>query len=907
MSYATPAEIAVRAYTELPGKKPVTGKGAALDTPSDWVLVFDTETTIDPSQALRIGSFQVRKGGVLQREGLFCEQEHLTPYEAETVQIYAEERGLDLLTLWEFRRLFLKVGAKLNGTIVGFNLPFDISRIAVSHGPARGSMRGGFSFKLSWDWKDPDVRVKHLSAKAALIDFAAPYQQRTARSGRKRGDFTPVHRGFFVDVKTLAAALTSRSFSLESLCAFLETPTRKAATEKHGETIKEDYLDYARSDVQATWECYAELMRRFGQHGLSKPAHRILSEASIGKAYLEDMGVQPLLACQPEFPRECFGQIMCSYYGGRAEVNLRRVISRVLYCDFKSMYPTVNALMGLWSFVIGVGVTWKDTTEDTRVFLARVTLEDLQNSQTWHRLRRLVKLKPDGDILPIRAKYDGKSYTIGQNELSLDQPLWFTLADVIASKLRSGKTLDILEAISFEPGPAQYGLKPIDLFGNPAYRVDPLTEDVFSRLVDLRDEAKAAGDPIQKAIKIVANATSYGIFIEIIRNNAPKPEVIHIHGFGEAHIEIQSTALEEPGRYFHPLLGTLITGAARLMLALAEQRTLEEGLDWVFCDTDSLAIAKPEDMPEAEFLARAHRVIDWFTPLNPYRKQGSILQVEDVNFKPETRELEPLFAWAISAKRYALFTLSADGHPVLRKASQHGLGHLLAPYDADEPAPGIPDPRVELSEIGVHRWQYDLWFQIVKSALEGHPDQVPLDYHPKLQEKALSRYGATSPALLSWMKYWNADKPYRDQVKPFGFLSAFTAVAPEFLQDCTVHLAEPGQRGRPSKPKRVKPIAPYERDPKKAVRSAFDRETGEPVLPAQLQSYGDMLARYHLSSETKFENGLFLNQGRTRRRHVMAHCVRLIGKEANSIGEGGDMGPIPERLIDLDCAELSDT
>lgn len=650
MSYETPTEIAVRAYTELPGKKPVTGKGAALDTPSDWVLVFDTETTIDPSQALRIGSFQVREGGVLQRKGLFCEQEYLTPHETETVQTYAEERGLGLLTLWEFRRLFLKVGAKLNGTIVGFNLPFDVSRIAVSHGPARGSMRGGFSFKLSWDWKDPDVRVKHLSAKSALIDLAAPYRQRTARSGRKRGDFTPVHRGFFVDVKTLAAALTSRSFSLESLCTFLETRTRKIAADAHGETITEDYLDYALSDVQATWECYAELIQRFGQHGLSKPAHRILSEASIGKAYLEDMG-----------------------------------------------------------------------------------------------------------------------------------------------------------------------------------------------------------------------------------------------------------------RYFHPLLGTLITGAARLMLALAEQRTLGEGLDWVFCDTDSLAIAKPEDMPDAEFLARAHRVIDWFTPLNPYRKQGSILQIEDVNFHPETRELEPLFAWAISAKRYVLFNLSADGHPVLRKASQHGLGHLLAPYDVDEPAHGIPDPSAELSEIGLHRWQYDLWFQIVKSALASHPDQVPLDDHPKLQVKALSRYGATSPALLSWMKVWNADKPYRDQVKPFGFLSAFTAIAPEFLQACTVHLAEPGQRGRPSKPKRVKPIAPYERDPKKAVRNAIDRETGEPVLPAHLQSYGNMLAGYHLSCETKFENGIFLDQGRTRRRHVMAHCVRLIGKEANSIGEGGDMGPIPERLIDLDCAELSDT
>jgi hypothetical protein len=52
----------------------------------------------------------------------------------------------------------------------------------------------------------------------------------------------------------------------------------------------------------------------------------------------------------------------------------------------------------------------------------------------------------------------------------------------------------------------------------------------------------------------------------------------------------------------------------------------------------------------------------------------------------------PLYVWAISAKRYALFNLDADGGPILRKASVHGLGHLLPPYIAADPAPGIPAP-----------------------------------------------------------------------------------------------------------------------------------------------------------------------------------------------------------------------
>ena len=80
----------------------------------------------------------------------------------------------------------------------------------------------------------------------------------------------------------------------------------------------------------------------------------------------------------------------------------------------------------------------------------------------------------------------------------------------------------------------------------------------------------------------------------------------------------KSKKFEKPGRYFHPLLGTLITGAARLMLALAERQVIEQGLDWAFCDTDSIAIANMANLPFEEFKARALRVREWFKDLNPY-------------------------------------------------------------------------------------------------------------------------------------------------------------------------------------------------------------------------------------------------------------------------------------------------
>ena len=69
------------------------------------------------------------------------------------------------------------------------------------------------------------------------------------------------------------------------------------------------------------------------------------------------------------------------------------------------------------------------------------------------------------------------------------------------------------------------------------------------------------------------------------------------------------------------------------MLGIAGRLCVEKGLDWTFCDTDSMAIAKPDGMGQAEFLERAQSVCAWFAPLNPYEKKGSIFKIEDANYQ----------------------------------------------------------------------------------------------------------------------------------------------------------------------------------------------------------------------------------------------------------------------------------
>jgi hypothetical protein len=911
--------IALRAYVPPPPAKssaqPRETRSHKPTQPSEWTLVFDTETTMDAAQRLRVGAYQFRKADELDESGFFYDPAVTSGDDLALLQRFCCEHGHVLRTVAEFIDEVLFARAyDLRASIVGFNLPFDISRLAIRHGSARGkAMRGGFTFKLSQLWWRPAIQVRHLSARASLIQFTHPPKRRDPRGQRKRRIAPGNRRGSFIDLKTIAAALYSRSFSLGSLADFLKTPTRKADSGGHGKHLTAHYIGYLLDDVQTTWECYQKLRNKYVQHGLEEtPLGKVLSEASLGKAYLKHMGVRPFREVQPDFPEHLTGLIMSTYFGGRAEVRWRREVRQVLYCDFLSMYPTVCTLMRLWKFVISQGVDWTSSTDRVRSLLETVSLDDLKRPKFWPLLSTIVRVAPQADIFPVRTKYDGQSQTIGLNHLTSEQPLWFTLADVIASKLLNGTVPTIIEAITFSPKEPQTSLRAVTIAGNPHYLVHPSNDDFFKRLIDLRTTLKArlkdatalnrdALDSEQQALKILANSTSYGIFVEINVADLDAPEKLICYGPDGEGFSVDPMKIEEPGKFFHPLLATLITGAARLMLGIAERLCVEKGLDWTFCDTDSMAIAKPDGMGQAEFFERAQSMCAWFASLNPYEKKGSIFKIEDANYLiAGDSKLESLFCYCISSKRYVLFNVGPSGEVVIRKASAHGLGHYLAPYEAENPPRSIPAPSVSLEEIGVDRWHYDLWHTVIRAALEGHPDQVDLSYHSGLSEPAVSRYGATTPKLLGWFKLHNSGREYGSQVKPHNFLIAFQG-----RQDLTGTHGEPWtpKRGRPRKPSPIRPVAPFNRNISEAADTAFDRETGKRIEAGSLVTYAEALAQYHLRPESKFLNGDFFDRGRTERRHVVAVQILHIGKEANRWEEQYFVGADDEAEIEYGVAD----
>ncbi|MFZ2032091.1 MAG: hypothetical protein WAU68_17400 [Vitreimonas sp.] len=855
---------------------------------------------------MRFGVYQLIERGECTERGFFYDSDNdvLSAEEIDTLRREAPTLGHKLITRDAFVHDLLFGVIEAGGTIAGFNLPFDLSRIAIGAVTARrtrnqhtgelsNQMQDAFTFELSRLADMPRLQIKHQSKRAAFIRLTSPGDG-TPRSERRKGRYNWQDRGYFLDAKTLGSAMLGQSVSLASLTRLLGTPTKKTKLKHYGGPLDRAMLDYAARDVQATRECLDELLRRYASHtALTRLPHKIYSEASLGKAYLEAMGVQPLRSQPPDL----LGTIMSTYFGGRAEVRLKCKIAPTLYCDFNAMYPTVCTLMQLWPMLTATGVECVEDAAWAQRFLEEISLEQVRDPGTWKSLTAIVCVEPDADIFPVRARYGGEgSATIGINYLSSEQPLWFTLADCVASKILTGKAPKVIRALRFKASKRQDGLKPVDIAGRAEFRVDPQIDDFICRLIQLRRDVKRERskfpkhspewqtlDAEQQGLKLLANSTSYGIFVELNPNDREKPQATEIfHGSGNFSKELDFE--EQPGPYFHPLLATVTTGGARLMLAIAEQLANEAGLDWIFCDTDSMAFARPDDMPETGFVDKVSEISNWFCALNPYGETSSIFELQDENKDTDTGKLEPLFCYAVSDKRYALFNANDEGEIIIRKASAHGLGYLYPPYDDGLHEDGE-------NSAGVLQWQEDLWREIVCAAQAQKPNAVKLDWRGEMKARAASRYGVSKPSLLRAFARYNEGESYTDQIKPFNFMLWFHARKVEDVARLDPALADWASVKPP------KPAAPFDDVPARAVEHVFDRETFKPVDPIWLKTYAEILRGYGRHAETKFLGGEAGQSGVLERRHIRVNRIWHIGKEADRWEEDEDFGAEVDSVI----------
>jgi len=610
------------------------------------------------------------------------------------------------------------------GLVVGFNLPFDISRLAIGWGETRDPKhRGrpfarGFSFRFA-EWVDrrdgtrkedrykARIRIKHVDSKRSFIGLGGARTQGHAAAARPQ----------FLDCRTLAFALTGKGYSLDGALEAFGCAERKMKIEQHG-VVNSDAIDYNRQDVRSTLVLFEALRAEFSRHDLHLLPSRAYSPASIAKAYLGEMRLTPPLEKWRDVSPEVLGIAMTAYYGGRSECRIRRLAVPVVYCDFLSMYPTVNSLMGLWRLLTAASVEAVDVTLEATQLVQGVTLDQCFTPSIWSAFNFFAEVEPDGDILPVRARYEegNPAYTIGLNPVTSAIPLWYAGPDLVASTLLTGRPPKIRRAFRVVGIGQQPGLRPITLRG--AVRVDPAVDDFFRQVIEERYRIKHdrrlnadERERLTRFLKVLATSGSYGIFAQMDRRELPakRSEDVHVYGL-RGSFPARTGTPEDPGRYCFPPVAALISAAARLMLALLERSVTDLGGTYAFADTDSMAIVATETGGKyvghgpgedgGEPLpvpALSHDqvldIVERFRALSPYSRDlvpESILKIEDENYAIDeagqaASEIGGLFCLAISSKRYCLFNYGGDGTLVIRKPSEHGLGHYLDPDGGPRP------------------------------------------------------------------------------------------------------------------------------------------------------------------------------------------------------------------------------
>src|SRR2546430_5480144 len=99
---------------------------------------------------------------------------------------------------------------------------------------------------------------------------------------------------------------------------------------------------------------------------------------------------------------------------------------------------------------------------------------------------------------------------------------------------------------------------------------------------------------LDKALKVLANATSYGIYAEMNRQESDDKVNVVCHGIDPEAYMCTVAHPDVPGELCFQPLASLITGAARLMLALLEHSVCDVGGTYAMEDTDSMAIIATE-------------------------------------------------------------------------------------------------------------------------------------------------------------------------------------------------------------------------------------------------------------------------------------------------------------------------
>lgn len=936
--------VPLKPKPQLKEYKPTKGHDATLKQelikilgPSPfYTLVIDTETWPDVSQRLRILYYELR--GISDAYAIEkYYQGNLTSQDAETLV----ERGFvlpnnfevmykeDLDAIYSFAQNnnikvmqhkdfinevfypYVYYGntpnsngrIKLPARLLGHNLSFDLSALAVSWTPATGQMKNGFALKFCDCVPNNKTCFNHLPIRfRKLGQTKTLYQFRYSNCPNSKGKMIiKNYRGVFQDTMTLGAAITvgENGNTLDGLCKSFGLPGKEEDRPDFRSRIDTQYLQYLVTDVQQTFHLFRKELEVLKMFNITEHPERIYSNASVDKNIRRQIGIESNYAQDWDISDETIGHAMVTYHGGRSEARIRLKPTQIVSCDFTSQYPATNYLMNLQEFMTAKNVIEQDATQEIRKLLRSPNLlELLQNRDTWLQLRCIVELenisKDEPCILPVRVKFDNNTYNESLSYVSFNGKMWWCLADVIGSVLLTGNIPNISRAIKFVPtGGIRDNLKPIKLMGRDDLIID-ITKpdsDLYIKMIGIRHQIKSEAkretnklnklflEAFQNGIKITVNAGVYGENVEFIVKEYDSVNFdISVYSLGK--MERIGNRYDEPGIYNASVIGTLITGAGRLLLAIAERLVNDNGLTYAYCDTDSMSIAKPDSMPDNVFYNRVRKIVDWFNKISPYDKKvvEDFFKIEEYNYKNGNKNegFEPLYALVISAKRYVLYNRLPNNKYILRKTSRHGLGQFdyRGYYDHKNKWPqDIPYFEHDCSD-----WIYILYYYFVEAMESGiHRNGLPIvngKYIPYNSNDEMMKIPAYTQDAINHASDFRNYKGI-SHLRPGSFFTVLPPLIPFNLSDKRDDYILVTDKVN-------SPDEIYEHFKNGNVRNAKTGKALNPVNATMLTRLGGKLSDYFYHEESKATNSDGI--GLLYRHHILfPDAIEVLGKETNSI------------------------
>jgi len=301
-------DIFLRAYAmqaRVKKQRKRNASGADTEKWPEFALVFDTETRITADQSLTFGVYRLCKlvgdDYELTEEGIFYADD-LSPAELRVLKQHVDASVPDvngfppifpLYSRSEFIRRVFWPSIKYKGAVIcGFNLPFDLARLALAWNRGdhdewsltMAQFPGGVENRYR-----PRILITPIDSKKAFIRLANPWHP---EEWKKNG------KAHFLDLHTLLWALYNKSYSLKRACDDEGGPFKgqnlpqKKDHEPTGKLTPEE-IEYARQDGRCTVALLNALKKEFDKHPIDLKPWSAYSPASVAKSYLDAMGILP--------------------------------------------------------------------------------------------------------------------------------------------------------------------------------------------------------------------------------------------------------------------------------------------------------------------------------------------------------------------------------------------------------------------------------------------------------------------------------------------------------------------------------------------------------------------------------------------------------------------------------------